>query len=593
MGIYVLFSMLALIGLVATLRSRTVQQIEDFHRTAVIELGERIAGELRQSSDSERLYARWQETLRTQGSSIWIVSGELQYVFPSNEQIPPREVIGSAVRAASRTGESVRWYRTETENRTMVIAIAITDDQPRQVLLLLSPLANAHGELPLIADAATQGAIFMWGIGVLCVGFAASRLIRPIHAMTQNLDTGVERTARQDMLLRISDRRDELGNVAQSLTQLEDDREQQMLALGRAEQSSRSGLELLSAVLDSMMEGVIAVDVEERILFLNAGARRLLGIRPLIGVRHRLYEAVRLPVFEETVREALLSRSMQQAEFRVPLNNVFLSIVVSPIVREEYSGAVIVVRDVSEIRRLEAMRRDFVSGVSHELKTPLTVIQACTDTLLSGAMDDPDDARRFLSQIDEQSERLLQLIIGMLQLSRVESGAEVFHFEPVDLAAIVDQTFRMLSTVAESHQVTLERTGLDCFVLSADAQAIRTVFSNLIDNAIKHTPPGGRVTVTFGQVDEKPYVLVRDSGVGIAKEHLSRIFERFYRVDRDRSRASGGTGLGLAIVKHLCQTLGIAIQVSSEVGKGTEFRLVWKDQVLADSESSQLLADEC
>ncbi len=458
MGIYVLFSLLALVGLVATLRFRTAQQIEELHQEAAVKLAHKVAVDLDGGLERELDLERWRETLDPQGISLWIVNRELQSQQSGAASIPNREVIGSAVRASLKVGESVRWYRDQMDDsRTMVIAIRLGAREADQVLLLLSPMANAHSELPLITDAATQGAVFMWLIGLLCAAFVAIQVVRPIQAMTQNLDAGVERTARQDMLLRISDRNDELGNVAQSLTQLEDDREQQMLALGKAELSSRSGLELLSAVLDSMVEGVIAVDQDERILFLNAGARRLLGIRPAIGVKNRLYEAVRLPVVEDTVREALAAGVLQQADFRMPLNSLHLSMVVSPITREGYAGAVIDVRDVSDLRRLEAMRRDFVSGVSHELKTPLTVIQACTDTLLDGAIDDPEASRRFLTQIDEQSQRLLQLIIGMLQLSRVESGAEVFHPESLDLVEVVEQTFDTLSAVADARGVTLER----------------------------------------------------------------------------------------------------------------------------------------
>ncbi|MCA9060872.1 MAG: hypothetical protein KDA85_20310, partial [Planctomycetaceae bacterium] len=222
------------------------------------------------------------------------------------------------------------------------------------------------------------------------------------------------------------------------------------------------------------------------------------------------------------------------------------------------------------------MRRDFVSGVSHELKTPLTVIQACTDTLLGGALDDREAAERFLKQIEEQSERLLQLVLGMLQLSRVESGAEVFRMEPVCLGELVTQVFHQLTPLAASGNVELICKGDPAILIRADYRAVETIADNLLSNAIKHSPPGSQVIVSIQpREDAKVQFSVADSGQGIAPEFHERIFERFYRVDRDRSRDKGGTGLGLAIVKHLCQTMGAAVSVDSAVGRGAVFTVVF------------------
>lgn len=231
----------------------------------------------------------------------------------------------------------------------------------------------------------------------------------------------------------------------------------------------------------------------------------------------------------------------------------------------------IVVRDVSEVRQLEAMRRDFVSGVSHELKTPLTVIQACTETLLNGALEDGEVARRFLSQIEEQAERLLQLILAMLQLARVESGSEILHVEELELVDLADDVVDAFRTVAENRGVQLGRLGVTSLAVRADEQAVRTILSNLVDNAIKHTPAGGEVLVELRASADGPTLVVRDTGSGIPEELLGRIFERFYRVEKDRSRERGGSGLGLAIVKHLCQALQANLQVRSRLNEGSEF----------------------
>ena len=201
------------------------------------------------------------------------------------------------------------------------------------------------------------------------------------------------------------------------------------------------------------------------------------------------------------------------------------------------------------------------------------MIQACTDTLLGGALSDPAAAERFLKQIEEQSERLLQLILGMLQLARVESGQQVLHIEPVDVVAVAEDVLRGFRTVADAKAVQLFLTGADEMTVIADDQALQTIIGNLVDNALKHTDAGGSVIVELIAAGAAPAIVVRDTGSGIPEEMLGRVFERFYRVDRDRSRERGGTGLGLAIVKHLCQNLGANVSVKSELGRGSEFRV--------------------
>jgi two-component system phosphate regulon sensor histidine kinase PhoR len=196
-------------------------------------------------------------------------------------------------------------------------------------------------------------------------------------------------------------------------------------------------------------------------------------------------------------------------------------------------------------------------------------------------MADPVAAQRFLKQIEEQSERLLQLILGMLQLARVESGQQMLHIEPIDVVTMTDDILRGFQTLAEKKSVTLHFHGPEEMIVSSDEQALQTILSNLVDNALKHTNPGGSVTIQLigdsaPSADSGPAIVVRDTGIGIPEELLGRIFERFYRVERDRSRERGGSGLGLAIVKHLCQSLGATVSVKSEVGRGSEFRVQFR-----------------
>lgn len=577
-GLYVLLSLLALVGLVVTLNAHLAEQSEQLHLEQAEGYLDQLETDLREEAP-ESVISVWNQSLAIQGYQLWLVDELSRSRFPGEPEVPERAVIQSAVRNAFRSEATTRWLQTSAQQpRTLVMTrLSQPRDLPRSVLLLLGDVSVHTDDQQLYASAATRGAVLTWLFGVIVVAFIAMGLVGPLRIMTENLGSEVDRTQRQDMLMRISDRHDELGNVAQSLTELEDERQERIAALSLAERESRATVHLLTAVLDSMIEGVIAVDDQERILFLNAAARRLLSISSVIGTDHRLYEAVRVPAVLETIAEAVSTREMQSLEFRTTRDALHLAMVVNPIRKGPRAGAVAVVRDISESRRLEAMRRDFVSGVSHELKTPLTVIQACTDTLLEGAIDDPQVARRFLKQVDEQAERLLQLILGMLQLARVESGNEVFHFEPVDLRDVIEDVIRSMRPVVEARNISLACEGLPELIVTSDWQAVRTIVSNLTDNAIKHTPDGGTVTVTLQKQQNQPELIVRDTGAGIPPEHLSRIFERFYRVDRDRSRDRGGTGLGLAIVKHLCQTLNATIAVNSSAGSGTEFHVSFRN----------------
>ena len=240
------------------------------------------------------------------------------------------------------------------------------------------------------------------------------------------------------------------------------------------------------------------------------------------------------------------------------------------------SGAVLVFHDVTDLRRLERMRQDFVANVSHELKTPLAAIKAYTETLLDSALHDEEVNVRFLHRIEEQADRLNQLILDLLRLARLESGQEVFQHEPLVVAEV-------LESCVDTHRGRAEAKGLDLAVdldgcdpatrVVADEEAFRQIFDNLIDNAIKYTPEAGRVAVHCGVDGAVVEISVADSGPGIPRDDLPRIFERFYRVDKARSRELGGTGLGLAIVKHVVQSLGGQVTVESRLGEGTRFRV--------------------
>ncbi len=576
-GLYALLSAFALVGLLVMLHRQLENRAVTEQQATLENAISAISGDLNTGKDPASVLAAWQATMLVGKTRLWLIDKSVRSLTPSNDVIPSDITIQSVIQATIRSGHSLRHIRVG-DNKLDYLAIGHVTDRNAapddvRILLSLTPPDSIRKEVAPIQSAAMRSAIFTWLFGILCMAFVTGGIVGPLQSMSFNLHQSIDPSQREDMLLTISDRDDELGQVANSLHDLEEERLDQISRLQNTERMARSSADLLTTVLDSMIEGVVAVDRDQKIVFLNTGARRLLGISNAIGVGNRLYEAIRVPAFLDTVSEALTGAQIQTLEYRSSREQVDLVLVAIPILKGPHSGAVAVVRDVSEMRRLEAMRRDFVSGVSHELKTPLTVIQACTDTLLGGALSDPVAADRFLKQIDEQSERLLQLILSMLQLARVESGQQILHVEPVSVDSLAEEVLRGFRTVADGKNVRLLQTGDSELIVTSDVQALQTILSNLVDNALKHTNSGGSVFVEVISKDSAAAIVVRDTGTGIPEDLLGRIFERFYRVERDRSRERGGSGLGLAIVKHLCQAIGATISVKSEMGRGSEFRV--------------------
>jgi two-component system phosphate regulon sensor histidine kinase PhoR len=336
----------------------------------------------------------------------------------------------------------------------------------------------------------------------------------------------------------------------------------------------------LRAVLSGMAEGVIAIDARRRLLFANASADQLFGL-DATSVGRLVPELIRSPQVQGAVEATLASAQAYRGEIVLTSREVSLRVHArvlavhgTPLPGSPPPGAVLVFHDITELRRLERMRQDFVANVSHELKTPLASIKAYAETLLDWALHDEKVNARFVRRIEEQADRLNQLTLDLLSLARLESGQEVFEHKPLALAPL-------LSACMDSHRGRAAARGLslnldlgpldDETLIMADEEAIQQILDNLIDNAIKYTPDGGSVNVACRLDGERLSVAVADTGIGIPREDLPRVFERFYRVDKARSRELGGTGLGLSIVKHLVQALGGQITVDSRVGVGTQF----------------------
>ena len=340
----------------------------------------------------------------------------------------------------------------------------------------------------------------------------------------------------------------------------------------------------LRVVLGAMAEAVIAVDARRRLLFANTSADALFGL-DATSVSRLVPELIRSPQVQSAVDETLRLHhpDAYQGEVAFPLREAALrgpSRILSvrgtpfPLPGNPPSGAVLVFHDVTDLRRLERMRQDFVANASHELKTPLASIKAYTETLIDWALHDEMVNLRFLERIDEQVDRLNQLILDMLSLARLDSSQEFFEHGPLSLIPALESCLEGHRGRAEAKDLSLtfDAGSLDGETLVlADEEAIWQIFDNLIDNAIKYTPLGGKVRVACSLAADLVSVDVADTGIGIPRDELPRIFERFYRVDKARSRELGGTGLGLSIVKHLISSIGGQISVTSRPGSGSRF----------------------
>jgi two-component system phosphate regulon sensor histidine kinase PhoR len=330
----------------------------------------------------------------------------------------------------------------------------------------------------------------------------------------------------------------------------------------------------LRAILSGMVEGVVALDAEQRVLFVNERATQLLELASPSPVGRRLWEVVRQRALLDAVRKALEGPEPTREEITWAGTagrslTVHAARLAGPLPR----GAVLVLHDTTELRRLERLRRDFVANVSHELKTPLSVIKACVETLMDGAVEDAGARGLFLQRIAEQGDRLNLLILDLLSLARIESGVELFDFQAVPVAEVVYACLERHQTRAEARKQTLTAgSNTDEGVAAwADEEALDQILDNLVDNALKYTPEGGQVHVNWGVVDGEVCIEVADTGIGIPGSDLARIFERFYRVDKARSRELGGTGLGLSIVKHLAQAMRGSVRATSTPGEGSTF----------------------
>ena len=404
-------------------------------------------------------------------------------------------------------------------------------------------------------------------IGVVTAEVAVRTMLDAVRTMTLAADAlGKEGEAVRARVIRD----DELGELGRAIDGAAD-RLRDRLAAARLE------TDRFRLVLDSMVEAVFATDARGTIVLENAALVRLLGTAATHG--RTVLEAIRSPVLHDAMQEALSGVS-SSVRFDMAMGGETRSLAAQLSPLPHGRGVVCVLHDVTEIQRADTVRRDFVANASHELRTPLTAIRGFAETLRDGAVEDPATSRRFIELIVEHALRLEALVDDLLELSRAESPDVALELGPVDVGALASRVVRAFESKAESKRIAV-RMDIESWVrVIGDERALDHVLTNLVDNALKYTPDGGRVRITSragppcrDTAEPTIEVEVSDTGPGIAASQQQRIFERFYRVDPGRSRAAGGTGLGLAIVKHLVHAMGGDATVESRTGQGATFRV--------------------
>lgn len=466
-----------------------------------------------------------------------------------------------------KTGISTRMSYTE-ETPMMYVAAPVMD-QGRVT-------AVVRASLPVVfIGRVLNGMYFKVALGGMGAALLAAllslvmarRLSRPLEEMKQ----GAQRFAQGDLRVKVPvPPSDELASLSEALNYMAEQLDQRIRTITRQRQEQE-------AVLASMVEGVMAVDHRERLITLNQAGARLLGVDPEAARERPIPEVVRNPDLQNFVAQALASPGQVDGEIILRDNgrDRLLQVQGTPLrdPQGKAFGALIVLNDVTRLRRLEQARRDFVANVSHEFKTPITSIKGFVETLLDGAMQEPENASSFLHIIAKHADRLNEIIDDLLSLSRIEQDSEQgkIALSPGRIKEVLNNAIQVCRERAAAKHIEINLTCPDDLAVEINAPLLEQAVVNLIDNAVKYSPAERPVQVEGRREPGEVLILVRDQGPGIASEHLPRLFERFYRVDSGRSRKVGGTGLGLAIVKHIAQSHGGYVTLQSAPGKGSTF----------------------
>lgn len=475
---------------------------------------------------------------------------------------------------AGEEAQAVRFDPATGETRVFAAApILGPNKQVVGIVHVSAPESWVFRQLQRMAPALATAML----LGMAAAFIIGTRLSRGITRPLEEFGQVAERISAGDFARRAPvDETEELGRLGRTFNNMAD-------RLQRTIQEISAERKKIEAIVSGMTDAVVATDRDRNVILLNRAAEEQLRMtraqalgRPVDTMLHggRLQAMLEEATLRGRVTaEELPPSSVGNATTPGATSDRVVEAHCAPIKGDlgEVIGAVAVLRDVTELRHTERLRRELTANVSHELRTPLTSIKGFAETLLDGAMKEEEICRRFLTIIDSEADRLVKLVDDLLDLSHLESKRATLDLRQVNLGELVGHTIDKLRPLAESSGLILEHSAPPDVTISADADRLEQVLTNLVDNALKYTPAGGRVEVRVMPTNSEVEVAVADTGRGIRPEDLTHVFERFYRADRSRTRGSGGTGLGLAIAKYIVEAHGGRISVRSRVGEGTTF----------------------
>lgn len=469
------------------------------------------------------------------------------------------------VQQALVTGQGSSTRYSETMGTEMVYAARSVYGEGEELLGFVRvalPSDSVEARISDLRNTLLSAAVIITFLAVLLALVIAERTARPVRRLT----SVAERMAQGDFDARLFiSSRDEVGQLTRTFNNMAEQLREKVSTLD--EQRGR-----LATVLDLMADGVLITDDEARVQLINPAAAELLEVREEDSLGHSFAQVVRYHQLIEVWQRCQESGEEQTETVEIGQQDLFLQIIVTPLGAGR-EGSLVILQNLTPLRRLQVVRRDFISNISHELRTPLASLKALVETLRDVALDDPSAAQHFLDSAEREVDSLTQIVQELLELSRIESGKAPLRLEATPVSDVVAPAVERLSAQAERSGVSMEVDipGTLPPVL-ADAGRVQQVVTNLVHNAIKFTPAPGtiRVSAELDSETDMVVVTVRDTGVGIPEVDLQRIFERFYKADRARS--GGGTGLGLAIARHLVEVHGGRIWVKSREGKGSTFR---------------------
>jgi len=459
---------------------------------------------------------------------------------------------------AEGTGSSIRHSATLGYDMMYVAVPVLAGDQVVGIARVALPLTEIDQSLQHINRTIIIAAVIAAAIAVLLAFQISKATTGPVAKLTQ----ASARMAKGDLGQEIEvTSRDEVGNLALAFNQMAA-RIKEMVATVTSERDR------MAAILSNMADGILLVDGDRVIRMLNPAAERILGLPSEDSLGRTFVEVVRDYELNGVLERCLSAGEPQTTLVEMSPSKQFLGVIATPL--HGQTGCLLLVHDLTQIRRLETVRRDFVANISHELRTPIASLKALTETLRDGAIADQSVASDFLNSINVEVDRLAQMVQELSDLSRIESGEAPLHKEPVDIAQTIGRAVGRLEALAERAELEIVQeidSGLPKIV--ADDERVEQVLVNLIHNAIKFTPPHGRIHITAKAAGDNALISVADTGVGIPVDDLSRIFERFYKADK--ARAGEGTGMGLAIAKHIVEAHGGKIWAESVEGRGATF----------------------